>query len=212
MTKRKPLIEHAVRVVLKYPRNPASLLIFAQLVHDKMLENVATFTHPDPPLVTLQGLIDDLRTKQAGLGLAGAGGATKRDAAQRLLVAALMKERACVEAVAAEDPEHAAVIAALAAMTLRTTPVIYKPFLGLEPGAVSGTVDCNAKAVPSAVSYEWEISFDGGVTWLKAGATTRANMTLKDLAPKTTVHVRFRALLRYSVYTNWSNAVWIIVV
>jgi hypothetical protein len=79
-------------------------------------------------------------------------------------------------------------------------------------GPLSGTVECVLKAIKNAVAYEWEQSLDGGNTWTYSLTTTQVGTMLKSLAPKATLHVRFRALLRGSVHTDWSQPVWIIVI
>jgi hypothetical protein len=207
MPKKKPLAEHVVRVALKYPRTAAKLVTFGQFIHDKMDENSATFTHPDPPLAALQLLIEELKTAAAGVGRIGIGGAAIRNVVMRKLIAALMRERAYVETVASADPEHAASIAAMAGMALRNAPSIYKPDFEVRQGFLSGTLDCIAKAIKNAVTYHWQYSFDEGITWMDATVTTTSYTTLTRLPPKTTVTVRFRALLRHSTYTEWSRAV-----
>jgi len=63
-----------------------------------------------------------------------------------------------------------------------------------------------------ATTYAWQYSLDGGKTWIDMPKTTRATTNLVNVAPKTTVHVRFRALLRKTGYTDWSDPVSIIVI
>lgn len=196
---------------MKAPRKPQELVIYAQVVHDAMAANAATFPTPNPPLPKLQALIDDLTTKQARTRMA-VGGITRRNTAQDKLVAGLNKERVYVEEVATGDPENAAVIAERAGMQLRKTATSpLKPPLSLDHGPVSGCVLAVVAAIKGATAYYWEYRLNEGVTWIVLPHTTRANTKIEDLAPGATAHVRFRALLPAGL-TDWSAPVPIIVI
>ncbi len=210
MTKKKLADQHVIRVVLSAPRRPAELVIFAQVVHDKMAENVGWFPTPDPSLATLQSLIDDVKQKAADVRSVGVGGVTRRDAAQKTLLTALNSERAYVEKVAIANPASAAVIAQAAHMNLRKAGSVSPPVLLVEHGDLSGSLRMRAGGISGATVYAWQYSLDGGLTWIDMPKTTRASTRLGNLAPKTTVHVRFRALMRKTGYTDWSVPVPII--
>jgi hypothetical protein len=131
----------------------------------------------------LQALIDDLSAHHVQIGVV-VGGAPKRDVAQQSLIAALMKERAYVETVAAADPARADVIAALAGMTCRQRPSTYKPDIELRHGPLSGTVECIVRAIKNAVAYEWEQSLDGGNTWTYWPTSTQRARCSRTSHPK----------------------------
>ncbi len=140
----------------------------------------------------------------------GVGGVTRRDAAQKTLLTALNSERAYVEKVAIANPASAAVIAQAAHMN-RKAGSVSPPVLLVEHGDLSGSLRMRAGDF-SATVYAWQYSLDGGLTWIDMPKTTRASTRLGNLAPKTTVHVRFRALMRKTGYTDWSVPVPIIVI
>ncbi len=52
-----------------------------------------------------------------------------------------------------------------------------------------------AKATRRAV-YEWQFSMDGGKTWVSAGVTSEANVTISGLTLGTTYLFRFRTTLK----------------
>jgi hypothetical protein len=212
MPKRKPPEEHVIRVVLKAPREAAPLLIFARAVHGGMSEHATTFTKPDPSLLELQALIDDLHAKQVAMEHGGLGVAAKRDLALKALRAGLMKERVYVEMVCLADPKNAATIAAWAMMRLRAHAVSEKTDFELRPGPLSGTVAAIVKALEKAVSYEWRHRIKGTTDWTTAPTTLQADTVLTDLTPGTTIEVQFRALLRHSILVDWSRTETIIVV
>jgi hypothetical protein len=207
MSKKKLATEFIVRVALKAPRKPADLVIYAQVIHNAMAANAATFPAPDPPLSVLQADIDDLKNKEAAVKSVGVGGATRRNSSQRALSADLKRACAYVEGIAAADPEKAALIAAQAGMALWSVPARNKPGLVAKSGRVSGVLNVITTAVNGATGYQWQHSLDGGKTWIDMPATTKAQTTLSGLTPKTTVWFRVRALVRKTGLTDWSQPV-----
>lgn len=212
MTKRKALTEQVIRLVMKAPEKPQDLVIYAQLVHDKMAENVATFPAPDPPLAALQSLIDELRAACSYAKTGGIGSPGKRDLVARKVRAALNSELGCVTKVAALDPANAAVIAERAAMSLRGSSFRNKPTLELRHGPVSGCILAIAAAIAKASMYKWQYRLSGG-PWLDLPPTGGAGTKLEGLTPTATIQVRFSAVLRTSdVQTDWCDPVSIIVI
>jgi hypothetical protein len=207
MPKKKLATEFVVHVALKAPRKPADLVIYAQVIHDAMAANAATFPTPDPPLTVFQAGIDDLTSTEVAVKRVGVGGATRRNTSQRALSANLKRERAYVQGVAAADPENAALIAARAGMSLWSVPSRNKPILVAKTGRVSGILNVITTAIKGATGYQWQHSLDGGKTWIDMPATTKAQTTLANLTPKATVWFRVRALVRKTGFTDWSQSV-----
>jgi len=59
-------------------------------------------------------------------------------------------------------------------------------------------------------AYELQYSLDGGVTWINLGTFNRASATIPNLKPGTTVHIRYRTIVK-GVTSDWSDPIAIIV-
>jgi len=180
-----------IAVALGLPRKIADLLVFAQMVHDTMAANSKELPSPSPALLVLQTDINTLVTEQAAVKARGQGAVTTRDLAVKTVKVDLGSERAYVESLVNADPANAAAIAEAAGMKLRKPPTAaVKPPLAVKAGATSGTVKLVAKASKGAKTNNWQMSTDGGKTWVDLPSTTKAKTTVANLTPGTTVQFR----------------------
>ena len=115
-----------IAVALGLPVKVAELLVFAQVVHDKMAASIALLPKPSPTLLVLQTDISTLASKEALVKARVPSAVNDRDAAQKALKIDLHNERAYVESVVNADPANAANIAEGAGMTLRKPTVVNK--------------------------------------------------------------------------------------
>jgi len=192
-----------IEVTLGSPRRIADLLVFAQTVHDTMAANSKTLPSPNPALTVLQTDIGTLTTTQATAKTRVAGAVAARDAAAKVLKVDLNNERAYVESLVNANPANAAEIVAAAGMSLHKPPTRSKPPLAIQAGATSGTVKLVAKATQGAAANDWQVSTDGGKTWVDLPSTTKATTTVANLTPGTTVQFRQRVLTKDGV-SDWS--------
>ena len=98
---------------------------------------------------------------------------------------------------------NAANIAQAAGMSLRKPPAQSKPPLAAKAGVTSGIVQLAAKATKGAKANNWQMSTDGGKTWVDLPETTKAKTQVANLTPGTTVQFRQRALTKAGV-GDWS--------
>ena len=193
-----------IGVALKAPHKVEELLVFAQVVHDDMAANSKTLPSPSPALSVLQADIDNLAAKQAIVKTRVAGAVEDRDVAEKVVRVDLNNERAYVEAVVNADPTNAARIATDAGMSLRVVPpAADKPALAVKAGATSGTLHVVAKATKGAKAHHWQLSTDGGKTWVDLPPTTKAKTQVANLTPGTTVQLR-EATLTKAGLGDWS--------
>jgi hypothetical protein len=192
-----------IGVALNAPPKVAELLVFGQHVHDTMAANSKTLPSPSPALLVLQTDINTLAAKEAVVKTRVAGAVIDRDAALKVLRNDLHNERAYVQLVVNSDPENAASIATAAGMTLVKPPARNKPPLAVKAGATSGVVHVVAKATKGAKANNWQLSTDGGKTWVDLPETTRARTQVANLTPGTTVQFRQRALTKTGA-SDWS--------
>ena len=155
--------------------------------------------------------IADLITKEAGVKVRTLGAAADRDAAKKAVSDDLNRERAYVEELVNADPANAAIIAHDAAMTLRTQAPRSKPLLAIKRGAVSGTVQAVAKAAKGARANHWQLSTDGGKTWVELEPTTGAKTTVENLTPGSSVSFRHRVLTKAGL-SDWGDPVSTLVI
>ena len=195
MTKKK-CSTNKIGVTLNPPKRVVEWLVFAQGVHDKMAANSKSLPNPSPTLVVFQTDINTLATKEALVTAKAPDAVIDRDAALKVVKVDLSNERAYVESVVNADPANAASIAADAGMSLRKAPVRNKPPLAVKAGATSGLVHVVAKATQGAKANDWQMSTDGGKTWVDLPSTTKARTEVANLAPGTTVQFRQRVLTK----------------
>jgi len=67
-----------------------------------------------------------------------------------------------------------------------------------------GVAHAYIKAVARGASYEWQISLDGGVTYVAAGTTTRADQLFTGLKKGTDYYVRWKTTVGRTM-TDWSQ-------
>jgi hypothetical protein len=192
-----------IEVTLGLPRTIADLLVYAQVIHDAMAANPKSLPSPSPALSVLQTDIDTAASKEAIARTRVAGAVTDRDLAVRALKVDLNNERSYVELVANADPANASQIAQDAGMSLHKRTAPNKPPLAVKAGATSGSVKVVAKATKGAKANDWQLSTDGGKTWVDLPSTTKAETSVANLTPGTLVQVRQRVLTKAGE-SDWS--------
>ena len=184
---------------MKPPEKVVELIGFAQLVHDKLAANATLLPAPSPTVLVLQTDINTLASKEALVKAKMPGAVNDRDAAVKVVRNDLHNERAYVESVVNADPANAkdaAKFAEAAGMSLRKAPVQSKPPLAVKAGATSGSLHVVAKATKGAKANNWQMSTDGGKTWVDLPSTTKSRTQVANLTPGTTVQFRQQAVTK----------------
>jgi hypothetical protein len=109
---------------------------------------------------------------------------------------------------AAPDLQHAAALAAAASLDAKIMVVPHKPdFRGKALGA--GAVQLYVK-VPvkhgTRIFFEWQMSTDGGHTWVSLPNTNNANTRVSGLTAATIVQFRHRSTVK-NVVSDWSQVI-----
>jgi hypothetical protein len=187
-----------VVVALKRPTNVPALLTYAKTIVDAMAGS-SWFSAPVPPLAKVKAAIEKLdRAEEAALSRT-TGLIEARDAALGELVSLLNRLKAYVKGVAEDNLEFAVSIVEGAGMNVAARNDKGKPVLAVSPGGLSGSVLLVARAVAKVATYEWQLSEDGGKTWVALPKTAQSRTTVKGLVPGKTYQFRFRALTRRGV-------------
>jgi hypothetical protein len=172
--------------------------------------NASTFFSPIAQLLAqLSADVAALGKTQAAAGNKGKLEIKQRNAALHDLKKSL---RAFVRGVqglcdAAPDLDHAKAIAAAASLDAKIVSVPSKPDLrGKDLGG--GAVHLYArKPVKGGHFYwEWQMSTDGGKTWLSLPGTTSANTRVLGLTPLTIVQFRHRSTSK-NVVSDWGQVI-----
>jgi len=209
---------HRIRVALKLARNniPA-LLLLAKAIYNAMLAHANLLTQPNPALALLAQQIQDLDTAHQATLTRAKGTVAVRNAKRDVLVTSLESERMYVQSLCDANPEQAETYIGAAAMGVAKVPVHAKPILAAEPGAVPGSVKLVANAtllvgrgVRKRVTFNWQISSDGGKTWTNVASTPLATTTIEGLTPMTTYAFRVSVTVSKAP-GEWSQAVTLLV-
>jgi len=203
-------IPHRPLVAPMLPQAASALVVYAGYVVTKMTGN-PSFPSPNPPLATVSQAIDDLQVAQTASLSRTRGTITVRDEKKRTLVVLMQRLAATVQAAADDQPDQATSIIESAGLAVRSvhTPTT-RSFRALR-GPVSGAVTLLAAAAADRASYEWQLSIDGGHTWVLLPVTLRAKTTVTGLTPGSTATFRYRPVTKAGE-GEWSQEVSIVVV
>jgi hypothetical protein len=189
-----------LRPVLKCAKkNVPLLLVLAQLVHDKMLDNIGIFPAPFVPLGTLAQQIADLAASQRALKRRLLT-AAERDVKRDVLWTTLEDLLQYVQGISDGAGEQSAAIIESAGFKVATAPVAPKPPLGAKRGQAPGSVILRANATLLAASpsrrgrfFGWEYTLDGR-TFVAVDPTTVAHTTIAGLPALTVAGFRARVV------------------
>lgn len=192
-------------IALNLPSVVALLIIFGRLVVQKMTGNL-WFFNPDPPLPSVTAHLDKLEVSEAKAKDGGMGAAAARDLDRKVVEDDLKGLAAFVYKIVCQNMGQASAIIASAGLAeVQHTPYL-KPLLAAYPGANVTQIRVEAKAAKRGSAYEWQVSTDGGTTWVGMGTTTVANTTFLGAVAGTTYFFRFRAT-RGKKTGDWSESV-----
>ena len=186
-----------------------ALLIRARVVLGKMTGNT-WFPTPRPSLSVLAAAIDDLTEAAATAGTKVMGSVAARHAKRAVLEGVLEQLRVYVQSIARANPEYGHSIIESAGMDVKKTRGPGPRIFRAELRGVSGSVYLEVPQAGNRASYQWQYSVDGGVTWVRLPDTNTADTTVTGLKPVSTVHFRYRTVVK-NVTGNWSDKISIIV-
>jgi len=198
-------IIQSILVVAALPRSVPAMIIRVNGITSSMTTNKPTFPSPTPPLALVSAHVVTLSEAETASKTRTLGTIDARNNALMVVVADVHQLHGYVQQVANADPSQAEIIAAAAGMTLRKKGVHHKSNLVVKQ-TVSTVVDVVAKAVKGGCSYEWQLSTDGGKTWVNAPPTAQARTQIKNLEPGVLVVFRQRVVMPTGV-GNWSAPV-----
>jgi hypothetical protein len=170
------------QVVLEVSREtPApQVLVYGRYVAQKFTGNT-WIPNPFVPVSVLEQHLDALGEAEALVKSRGMGLASARDDQLAIVFTDLELLRANVQAVCDRDVSHAPTIAVDCGMALKKFTRAEKPPLAASKVG-TGKVKLVTRSVKRGATYEWELSADGGETWVSAGMTNGiADTTIEGL-------------------------------
>jgi hypothetical protein len=194
---------------LKLPKVVPALITYAQGIVTAMTNN-PSFVTPSPTLASVQAAITALQTAETAALARTKGAVAVRNAKRATLVALLELIRAYVQSISDATPEDGPAIVQGAGLAVRKPPVHPPRTFAAKPGAVSGSVKLVAPSAARRSSYEWQISTDGGKTWMTLPSTLQAKTTVQGLAVAATATFRYRAVTKTGE-GDWSQPTSVLV-
>jgi hypothetical protein len=196
--------------VLNLPTQVELLVTYAENVVARMTNNAA-FTTPVPALALVTTATGDLHVAQTNVQARTKGTVAIRDEKQAALVTLLKQLRGYVQTTADANPDNAVSIIESSGLAVRKTAVRKPRVFEALPGAVSGSAKLVAPSAGQRASYEWELSTDGGKTWVPQPVTMQAKTTVTGLTPGASVQFRYRPVTPKAGEGDWSQSVQLIV-
>ena len=196
---------HRVIAVLKLPAQVALIISIAKAIIVALTGNKA-FPTPQPTLAVISSAIADLETAEASARSRVKGAVAARNEKRAALVTLLEQLRGYVQTIADADQPHAAALIGSAGMHVKQVTARGKRTFTVAQGNVTGSVTLTAPATRGRVSYEWEVSTDGGKTWQQLPPTTRSRAIITGLQPGVDHAFRTRTVTTNGA-TNWSAVI-----
>jgi len=174
------------------------------------MTNNPHFPTPLPALATITQAIDELRAAQAAALSRVQGAVSLRNDKRSALIKLLQALKGYIQGVANLVPETAATVIQSAGVAVRKTPTRRPRSLTAVPGPITGTAKVTAVSVGPRASYEWQVSTDGGKTWVDGPSSIRTKTVIVGLTPGATVAFRYRTVTKAGE-SDWSQSVTLIV-
>ena len=195
--------------ILKLPEYEVPRFITYARSIVRAMTNNPSFPSPVPPLATIEAAIDALAEAETAR-LARTAGTVPVRNAKRKQVKQLLEQLCSYVQVTADATEQPLSIIESAGMSVKRKGGPPPPVFGAKPGQNSGSVILVAPKAGNRAAYEWQMSTDGGKTWVTLEVTVKATTTVHGLTPGSTVSFRYRTVTKNGT-GDWSEPVSIIV-
>jgi hypothetical protein len=193
------------QVALRLPRSVPALLIQAKRIVQAMTNN-PDFPAPTPSLAAVTAQIADVDAAETTVKTRLKGAADLRNVKLNALTSSLFLLAAYVQnLIDANEGEGAALIES-AGMNQRRPYSRSTADLSAKMGPSPGLVILRARASKKRAAYEWEMSTDGGATWIALATTTLAAFQVPNLVEGSAYHFRVRTIVG-SAPGEWTQAI-----
>jgi len=201
--------QNRVFVALRLPSKVPDLLTRTLAIIDACSKH-PLLKNPTPSMAELTVLNQELRDAHTNLGLVGKAGRTARDVKETALRRGLSTLGKCVEDQANLDIAHAPAFINAAHMFVRNESTRRKKPFDVSDGDVSGSIVVDVLSAGDNATYEWQISLDGGKTFVVAKITKQCKTTLTGLPAGTYVHIRCSILVKTGVVRMTDTIIYLV--
>ncbi len=199
-------------VARKLPRNAEKLLAEGNARVAAMEARSDLYATPNPPLAQCKANLGKLGAAiEAAVGAGPVARAAVKAAAAVVTSDQNMLAAYVQSLVDTATPEQGALLIATALFDLKKVRTSGKAEIVVKHGPTSGSALLQIARIAGALVYFWEVSTDGK-TFVKAVDTEKVTALVTGLTPGQTYSFRFRAFVRKSGYTNYSQVVSLLVV
>ncbi len=194
---------HRSLVSLHLPEPVPALLTYVRHVVTSMTGNPA-FPSTVPSLALVTAAVDALGVAEIAALTRAKGAVATRDEKRIALIALLQQLKATIQAAADANVENGASIIESAGVAVRKPRVTVPRVFAIKPGKVSGSIELVAPSAARRASYEWQVSTDGGKTWVELPPSLQARTVYPGLVPGSTVVARYRSVTKTGP-SDWSQ-------
>lgn len=163
-----------------------------------------------PALDRLDKAVGALDAAQIAAQSRAVGTVPARNAARKRVFQAAAGYKSAVEQVANTDPANGTVIIVESGLRMRRESTRRKAQLSAKPARLSRSLIADVRSVAKRASYEWQISLDGGETWIKVKTTLETRTLIEDLPLAKSVKIRVRPITK-SGPGNWIGPITVLV-
>lgn len=195
-----------IHLALHIPTPVPELIIYATRLANALDGNVHV-PNPTPTVADFRAHIADLTTKQAQVKTLGTG---ERDAAEQIVINDVKSIGRCGQAAIDANPSQATIIAQSLGLPLDAPHGPHGKDAVHISSPTPGTIVVRVKAADKPAAYEFRISHDKGVTYVAAGVSSVAEITISGLTIGETVMVQYRITIGQTP-GPWSDAVSFVV-
>jgi hypothetical protein len=168
------------------------------------------FPAPEPSLDTVQAAVLALSDAQAVAATRAHGTVAARNVRLNDLRIVLAQLRSYVQKTADGSTQSAAQIIESAGLHVHKSAAYEKPRFHARQGALSGTVKLTAESAKGQAFYEWQLSTDGGASWIRLDTTWKSHLDVRGLPVGKAALFQFRATTRKRRW-DWSQPVGLLV-
>jgi hypothetical protein len=212
---------HRARAVLKIDKNnTAAVTGKAKASNAGVAAHPTVFVTPNPPISVVQSQITLVDQAEVLAGTRAKGAAAARNVQRIVLVGLLETRLLYVQGIAdtSTTPEQAAATIQAAAFTVALVGSYAKPVLGIIQGPTPGSVILRAnasllrgKSQMKKSFFNWEMTSDGGKTFVALPPTPKAKTSLANLTPLATYGFRVSLTDTDAIVGPWSQVVTFLV-
>jgi hypothetical protein len=194
-----------VVVVLKAPRSASAFISYGRALVMRMTGN-SWFPKPSPSLPKVKAAIAALDKAQTATLSRRKGTSTARNDALAAALRVLQRLASYVQKIADAHPEEAQAIIESSGMSAKRGSGSRAHTFKVKRDRVSGSARLIAPVAGDRATYRWQVSTDGGKTWIDLPQTTKSTTVVTGLTFGTTVLFRYKTLT-VTGESDWSDPI-----